>query len=109
MTKTLDVSASVARGSTLTYFVTLTNTGSVDYFLSPCPDYMEFVADKRGFAQYGLNCEGAGGHIAPGSSARFEMRWKVPASMPVGATQLEWALLDFRIGAPPVLATLTIT
>lgn len=109
VTIALDVPASVAHGSSLTYFVTLANTGSVDYRLSPCPDYVEFVADKQGFAQYRLNCSGAGGHIAPDASARFEMKIQVPRSMPAGITRLQWGLLDFRIGSLPATATIAIT
>lgn len=105
---TLDAPASVRRGSTLVYYITLTNTGLVDYRLDPCPDYHEFVGRKEVFASYQLNCAPVE-RIGPGTSVRFQMQLAIPASIQAGATDLTWTLGDGRL-APSINSTpLTIT
>jgi hypothetical protein len=106
----IDISApaSAKPGSTLDYFITMTNTGVVDYVLAPCPDYGEFLGAKEGAATNQLNC-GPVGHIAAGAGVKFEMRLQVPASTQVGTTQLNWSLLDGRIGTPFAHTTIDIT
>lgn len=102
------VPAQVKAGSTLTYFVTLSNTDTLDYELSPCPDYIEILGRKQAVGAYGLNC-GPVGHIAPGKSITFEMRLAVPATMPAGPTDVSWSLSDGRAGVPHGTAALMIT
>lgn len=91
--------ASVHRGSTLSFTVTLSNRSSGDYRLSPCPDYVEILGAKDPVATYQLNCSPVG-MIAAGRSAAFEMRLDVPSSLAVGSTQLHWALVDGRLATP---------
>lgn len=105
---TIDTPQSVRHGSTLTYFVTIENLGTLDYRLAPCPDYFEIVGPKKGVAQYGLNC-GPAGVITPGRTVRFEMRLVVPTSYPPGPAPLHWVLLDFRISPSSASTTITVT
>jgi Protein of unknown function (DUF4232) len=95
-------------GSTLVYFVTLTNTSATDYVLDLCPDYGEFLGGKKAFATYRLNCAPAG-HIGPGSSVRFEMHLDLPGDLVAGTNQLTWALYDERLAMPVAQAAIDIT
>ncbi len=104
----MSVPASARHGSTLVYFVTLSNTSSTDYILDPCPDYAEFLGGKQLFATYRLNCAPAG-HISPGSSIKFEMRFVLPSSLPPGSNELTWSLYDGRLSIPVAHATIDIT
>lgn len=90
---------SVKRGSTLVYFVTLTNASNADYRLTPCPDYVEILGAKQAQVRYQLNCAPVG-HIGSGRSVTFEMRLAVPPSMAPGPTVLNWSLLDGRVIFP---------
>jgi hypothetical protein len=105
---TMSVPGRVKRGSTLVYFVTLTNTSSTDYLLDPCPDYGEFLGGKKPFATYRLNCAPPG-HIAPGSSIKFEMRFDLPSDLRPGSNELTWALYDDRLNVPVAHTTIEIT
>jgi hypothetical protein len=100
--------ASVHRGATLAYQVTLTNHDHTSYRLDPCPDYNEFLAPKDVMASYQLNCQPVGA-IAPGQRVTFQMRLAIPATTATGPNQLIWALLDGRIATPVATAPLTIT
>lgn len=104
----IDAPQSVHHGSTLTYFVSIENLGTLDYRLAPCPDYFEIVGPKKGVAQFALNCSPVGA-ITPGRTVRFEMRLAVPPSYPPGPAQLHWALLDFRISPSSASTAITIT
>jgi hypothetical protein len=99
---------SVKRGSTLVYFITLTNSSATDYVLDPCPDYGEFLGGKQAFATYNLNCAPAG-HIAPGSSIKFEMHLDLPGDIATGTNQLTWSLYDGRLNMPVAHAAVDIT
>jgi hypothetical protein len=90
LTATLQAPATVARGSTVDYVVTLTNPGPAAVRLDPCPIYMEEVVKNVGF--YRLNCAVA--EIAPGASVRFAMRLRVSAETPTGPTHLLWRLAE---------------
>jgi hypothetical protein len=87
---------SVARGSTLEYFVTLRNAGREDYPLDPCPDYWESVIAIKSSAFYALNCAPVE-TIHAGDSRTFEMEFPVSFDTPVGPTALLWDLPDPRI------------
>jgi Protein of unknown function (DUF4232) len=100
--------ASVRRGSTLAYQVTLTNRDHGSYRLDPCPDYNELLQAKQPLASYQLNCQPVGA-IAPGQRVTFQLRLAIPATTVTGANRLIWALLDGRIAAPVATAPLTIT
>jgi len=91
--------ASVKRGTTLTYFVTIHNDGSRGYQLQPCPDYFEFLMGVKNGPSYQLNCSPVG-VIAPAGSAKFEMHMEIPASEPAGPSDINWALQDGRINPP---------
>jgi hypothetical protein len=79
----------VLPGTALHYTVTLTNTSSAPYLLSPCPGYTEFLGQKLGYSRFLLNC-GPVGPIAPGASVTFAMVLQVPAQTPAGQQPLEW-------------------
>jgi hypothetical protein len=100
VTIALRAPATAKRGSTLTYLVVVTNSGSTDYSLNPCPDYFEAMQAKVPVATYRLNC-GPVGHIAPGESVTFEMRLTLPMSMATGPNSLLWSLIDLRLEGPP--------
>jgi hypothetical protein len=100
--------ASVKHGAALVYFVTITNASSTDYVLTPCPDYGEFLGGKTAYAGYRLNCAPVG-HIAPGSSAKFEMRLDLPSDISPGSNQLTWSLYDGRLNIPVAHATIDVT
>jgi len=100
--------ATVLRGSTLAYQVTLTNRDHGSYRLDPCPDYNEILARKDVVASYQLNCQPVGA-IAPGERVSFEMQLAIPTTTVTGPNRLIWALLDGRIATPVATAPLTIT
>jgi len=100
--------ASVTRGSTLVYHVTVKNASSADYKLDPCPDYTEFVGAKVAVADYQLNCSPVG-HIASGRSVKFEMRLTLPSSVPIGPNDLMWALRDGRLALPFARTSINVT
>jgi len=104
---TMQAPASVRHGSTLAYFVTLTNASHTVYSLETCPDYVETVDGKLANASYQLNC-GPMDHIAPGGGATFEMRIDVPASAPRGSYLLTWGLIDGRINPNSAETTIEI-
>ena len=100
--------ASVRRGATLDYFVTIRNEGSRDYLLQPCPDYFEFLMGVKNGPSYQLNCSPVG-LIEPGRSETFEMRLPIPADQPAGSSFINWALEDGRLENPDAQAPITIT
>jgi hypothetical protein len=93
---TIAAPASVARGTTLVYRVTVANLSTDDHLLDPCPDYTEILGAKEPVAEYQLNCA-AVGRIPAGKSVTFEMKMDVPATVPAGRTRLLWALDDPRL------------
>jgi hypothetical protein len=104
----IHVPASVRRGATLAYQVTLTNRDHRSYRLDPCPDYNQFLGRKDVVASYQLNCQPVGA-IAPGEQVTFQMQLAIPATTMTGPNKLVWALLDGRVATPVATAPLTIT
>jgi len=104
---TISAPASVKRGSTLVYYVTVKNTSQSDYRLDPCPNYVEILGAKNPVAEYQLNCSPVG-HIAPGVAVKFEMRLTLPSTVPLGTTQLQWALIDGRVAMPNVHSSIAV-
>jgi hypothetical protein len=100
--------ASVKRGTTLVYYVTLHNASQTDYRLDPCPDYVELMRFKKPVADYQLNCVPIG-HIAAGASAKFEMRMVIPSDVSPGPNDLTWALTDGRLALPYADTAIDIT
>ncbi|HEX6498003.1 MAG TPA: DUF4232 domain-containing protein [Micromonosporaceae bacterium] len=97
--------ASVARGATLDYVVTLVNSGPVAVPLDPCPVYQQELWRNTG--TYRLNC--SPGEIPAGGSVRFAMRLAVASGTPLGPTPLRWdmgATADFTV---PGSTTVTVT
>jgi len=90
---------SVNHRSTLVYYVTVKNPSDRDYRLNPCPDYTEILGAKVAVAAYQLNCSPVG-HIAPGTSVKFEMHLTLPSNVPIGTNDLMWALSDGRLTLP---------
>jgi hypothetical protein len=112
---TLDIAASISspasaqRGSTLTYYVTMTNRSRTAYPLNVCPDYLEYVGiGKSDLATFQLNCRPVQ-QIAPGDSVVFQMQFAVPSTTALGSNTLTWALNDGRISLPGSQAPIDIT
>jgi hypothetical protein len=103
----LQAPASAPHGSTLTFYVTLTNHDQVGFSLEPCPDYRE-ILDKASIQSYQLNCLPVS-RIAPGDSVTFQMKAQVPASSIDGAHFLTWALLDGRLSQNFASTTIEVT
>jgi len=87
--------------------VTVKNTSQSDYRLDPCPNYVEILGAKNPVAEYQLNCSPVG-HIAPGVAVKFEMRMTLPSTVPLGTTQLQWALIDGRVAMPNVHSSIAV-
>ena len=104
---TISAPASVKRGTTLVYYVTVKNTSQSDYRLDPCPNYVEILGAKNPVAEYQLNCSPVG-HVASGAGVKFEMKLSLPATVPLGTTMLQWALLDGRLAGTFVHATIAV-
>ena len=100
--------ATVKPGSTYVYFVTIQNTGDVDYVLNPCPDYVEILGPKQAGGRYALNCAPVG-RVTPGTAVTFEMQLEVPRSAPAGPNRIEWVLVDGRVADPHVTVEVTIS
>lgn len=96
LTAAISAPASVARGETLRYTVTLTNPTDAAITLAPCPSYTQSL-NSEGLSQnstYLLNCAGAAGQIPVGSSVSFAMEAAVPADMTGQGVKLSWSLQD---------------
>jgi hypothetical protein len=104
----LSLPATVRRGTTLDYRVTISNNGNRDYDLGTCPDYQELFGGKLYGAAYRLNCSAAS-VIPPGGSVTFEMRFEVPPGSPTGPLAINWVLLDGRVNLEYQKNTITVT
>ena len=104
---TISAPATVHRGSVLLYTVTLTNHDGRAYQLTPCPDYFEFIGGKFARWTYELNCAPVG-ELAPGASRTFAMQMPVPATVPIGPTEIRWGLIDGRIDSSYAAASVQI-
>lgn len=96
LTATITAPPTALAGTTLTYSVTLSNTTTVAYRLSPCPAYTEFVGTGSPtwvatVLNYELNCD-ATPTIPAGASVTFEMRLALPADQPAGSGKFGWDL-----------------
>jgi hypothetical protein len=84
----------VRAGSTLHYFVVLTNPTASDVGLSPCPGYIQVVSDQKksqySKRDYALNCA-AVPTVRATTSVRFLMRAEVPSAI-TGPAFLAWSL-----------------
>ena len=92
----LDAPNKVVRGQTLSYWVTLTDTGPNVFALvgDGCPLYRVSLGATRSKALL-LNCNGSQGLIiAPATTVRFEMRFAVPANQPLGPATLIWQFVE---------------
>ena len=98
ITTALSINAptSVKAGTTLVFYVTVSNQDTIDYSLEICPDYHVFLGAKAVVVQYMLNC-GPVGRIPPGAEVKFEMKLDVPKHITPGPYALQWGLADFRI------------
>lgn len=85
-----------ARGTTLSFQVTLENPLDQAVALDPCPNYEEGLENQLGAtgAYYGLNCDAAPSVIPAGGSLAFQMRFDVPANVEPGVWRLYWFLLS---------------
>ena len=105
---TVTAPAQVKAGSTLEYFVTVKNVDTIDYVLSPCPNYVELLGPKIKVAEYALNCAPVG-RIGPSISVTFEMRMPITKTITAGDYRLEWALSDGRITGQPASTEIAVT
>jgi len=112
LTAQISAPPTAAPGQILMYTVTLTNAGSTDVPLSPCPAYDEFVgtgSTKPWVAtvlHYYLNCD-ASPTIPAGGSVTFEMRLSIPSDQPGGMAKFGWDIQGG--GGPWANAPLTVT
>ena len=102
--------AQARAGSTLTFYVTLTNRSPVAYGFDPCPAYYEVFESsssttKPQLTSLALNCSPAG-TLAPRASLTFEMRIDVPRDLS-GTTQLTWDLFSL-VRTPPASAAIDV-
>ncbi|WP_433607913.1 hypothetical protein ACQP2P_34055 [Dactylosporangium sp. CA-139114] len=86
LTVTMTAPATVRRGTTLVYRVTISNAFPQAFGLDPCPVYRQSLGEARG--TYRLNCTTK--TIPRHSSQTYEMRLDVPASTPPGPARLSW-------------------
>jgi len=100
--------ASVKAGSTLEFFVTVTNSDQSDYVLDPCPDYTVILGSKVAVSAYQLNC-GPVGRIAPGASVKFQIKLAVPSQVPPRQYSLTWSLGDGRVAMPQASTSIEVT
>lgn len=98
LTAAITAPPAARRGQTLAYAVTLTNTTSTDYPLTPCPTYDEYILDTAGGhamlieTNFHLNCATVQ-HIGAHQSERYQMELALPATMPPAAsTKFGWQL-----------------
>ena len=96
------------RGTSITYYVTLTNRAVRDYDMQPCPDYIESFNGKQFLATYQLHCAEVG-KLTPGASVTFQMEFDVPSSISPGAQDLSWYLADGRLELAGAFSPLRIT
>jgi hypothetical protein len=105
ITAGLTTPATVHRGATFDFAVTLTNTSSVAVSLDPCPGYREEF--YKHMESYQLNC--APGTIPAGGSVRFAMRIGSVSFTPPGPTTLTWALIEPAGDSAVASTTITVT
>lgn len=83
-----------ARGSTLSYTVTVSNSSTSALTLSPCPSYTQ-VLNAAGMVMSEdtllLNCS-AQNTIPPNSHLTFQMQSTIPADTPLGPLKVSWQL-----------------
>jgi hypothetical protein len=106
---TVNAPQTVARGTVLTYQLTLANPSQAAVALSPCPSYTEVLGggDSNAVQQtLVLNCQ-AGASIAAGAALTYQIELSVPASAAPGDTKLTWQL---QVPNGPVAGTIiTVT
>ena len=88
----LDIPTRASRGSTLSYTMTLTNTGTSAFTFNNCPTYTEMAGSAtRRISErtYTLNCAGHRS-IAPGTSRTYAMQLPLPEG--TGLTKLAWIM-----------------
>ncbi|HET7378859.1 MAG TPA: hypothetical protein VFJ24_02340, partial [Gaiellales bacterium] len=106
---TIDAPKTAHHGSTLVFYVTVTNVDSRDYdFPSPCPDYSLALVPGGKVLYYQLNCASVG-TLKTGDSVIFQMKFAIPDWTPPGAWTLLWGLLDGRTSPPSVTTPIGIT
>lgn len=88
----LAVPAQITAGSTLSYTVTLTNSGPSPFVFATCPTYSEMLGSATGQisqAAYTLNCS-EGGPIGVGGSRTYAMQIQVPTGQ--GLAKIAWLM-----------------
>jgi hypothetical protein len=96
------------RGELLRYAVAISNEGNRSVRFDRCPIVEELLAPAGRAEAHMLNCAAA--HpLAPGATARFEMRIRVPANAPVGPNGLFWELDPLGAQSPEALARVIVS
>lgn len=98
--------AQARAGTTLTYYVTLSNRGPVAYTFNPCPVYFESFSGVKSDTMFALNCAPAG-TLAVDASVTFEMRIDIPATLS-GPAELTWNPFGLEGAAGPASASIDI-
>jgi hypothetical protein len=112
---TIAAPATAQAGADLGYTVTITNPGSTQAALDPCPAYDESIVAggvglKGSDRRLVINCVGLSGPIAPGASVTLAIRIPVPSDAPAGPAELHWSLeADGPLAQDPATALAAIT
>jgi hypothetical protein len=85
----INAPATVHRGETLRYSVTLLNSMDMAPALDPCPVYKQSLATTKQWMQ--LNCTLR--RLPAHTPVSFQMQLPVPADAPLGPTKLEWIVV----------------
>ena len=86
----------VKSGAQLTYYVKITNSGSNDVSLAPCPDFLQWITGLIKDSHM-LNC-GAAHPVPPGGQEDFAMQLELAGVAP-GNQFLCWGLDDWSASA----------
>jgi len=90
---TLQVPATVKAGSVLRYVVAVSNPGTEQALLDPCPNFLQALGGSDVKDPHALNCAQA--HPIPaGGTETFAMELAVPATAASGPTTLFWTFSE---------------
>ena len=94
LTVTIEAPATVNAGTVLQYRVLITNSGENGAIIydGACPIYVASLGDVR--SQMFLNCDSAGIQLNSGATVSYDMHLTVPATAPIGASTLSWAIVE---------------
>lgn len=91
----------VQPGDTVTYYVTVTNSGTASQLASSnCPSYEQTLSSPpQSLVDQWLQLNCTGGALAIGSSRTFEMEILVPADAPSGPAKVTWTIPSLAVAS----------